>query len=467
MSKSVKRVVKNSFFHTFGALGISGLNFLLSLAYGRYLDPEKFGSLATSQNTVILWSIFVDLGLTHALIGALTTAEGMKLDGSRQGFRARDLVFRVLGIRLLGALVGSFVLVVWHWRWLTEDPEFFWQGMAFAPYLFALAFQQTAFGFSVFRGQQGLAAFAQWLGAFFAVSLTLYLLFAGTEVKYLLLAQSWGGFLTAALIFFILYRQSVVRSRDGSSRRVEKKEGPWGGVAWLSIAREAWPYAITFAVFVIWQRLDQLAVSKFLGLASAGQYAMAVRMTTIPLLFATSISFALFPDLQRVGRDAPEKVTKLISILLKLLWRYGILLSAFIVFAVVFVISPLLPKFESAMKVLPYFIPGVWAFWIQSFLVNSFFGVKKYKSVVLVHLISLVLFVLTLFPLTYLIGMNGSIIAFNVFCLSMAGVGIHFAKREKILPKNFHIYSAFTTEEQDEIRKSMPSWIRKREPSRP
>lgn len=457
MSKSVKRVVKNSFFHTFGALGISGLNFLLSLAYGRHLDPEKFGSLATAQNTVILWSIFVDLGLTHALIGALTTAEGDKFDGSRQGFRARDLIFRVLGIRLVGAIVGSLVLVGWYWKWRSIDPGFFWQGLAFVPYLFALAFQQTAFGFAVFRGQQGLAAFAQWLGAFFAISLTLFLLFSGAQVKTLLLAQSWGGFLTALFIFSILYWQGSQKRRHGLSRRMEKKkDGPWGNVAWGTLAKEAWPYAITFGVFVIWQRADQIAVSEFLGMAAAGQYAMAVRMTTIPLLFATSISFALFPDLQRVGRDAPEKVTKIISILLKLLWRFGILLSAMIVFAVIFIISPLLPKFQSAMEVLPFFIPGVWAFWIQSFLVNSFFGVKKYKAVVIVHLISLFLFVLFLFPLTYWIGIYGSIISFNLFCLSMAGVGIYFAKKEKILPSNFKIYSAFTEEEKREIRISLP-----------
>jgi O-antigen/teichoic acid export membrane protein len=450
MSKSVKRVVKNSFFHTFGSLGISGLNFLLILGYGRILGPEGFGSLATSQNAVILWSMFVDLGLTHALIGALTAAEGEKSELARQGFRARDLLFRVLFLRLSGALLGTAILCFLLWIRYKSTGEFSWQNLAFTPYLFALAFQQTAVGVAMFRGRQGLAILSQCFGIFLTVVVSLFLAFHGYGISWLLLSQSWGGFLAAALIFSFLSWQSGEKIRDGSSRRLEKKkEGPWGKEAWTALFRDAWPYAITFSVFVLWQRLDQLAVSHFLGMEQGGQYAMAVRLIAIPLLLATSISFALFPDLQRVGLDAPEKVSNLLSLLAKLLWRYGILLAALIVISVVIFVAPLVPKFSPAMKYLPFFIPGVWAFWLQSFLVNALFGVRKYRAVVKVHLIAILFFILALFIFTPIFGIYGVITSFNVFCIAMALLGLTMAKKEKILPKDFRIYGAFTATEMD------------------
>ena len=110
MSKSVKRVLKNSFFQTIGSFGITGLNFVLILGYGRILGPEGLGSLATSQAQVILWTMLVDLGLSHSLIGALTSAESGRSELSRQGFRSRDLLFRVLFLRILGAVLGTVVV---------------------------------------------------------------------------------------------------------------------------------------------------------------------------------------------------------------------------------------------------------------------------------------------------------------------------------------------------------------------
>ena len=85
MSKSVKRVLKNSFFHTFGAFGITGLNFLLNLVYARTLGPELYGSLLTSHAQVVMWTILVELGLSFSLIDTLTSAASERSELARQG----------------------------------------------------------------------------------------------------------------------------------------------------------------------------------------------------------------------------------------------------------------------------------------------------------------------------------------------------------------------------------------------
>jgi O-antigen/teichoic acid export membrane protein len=415
------------------------------MGYGRILGPELFGSLATSQNQVILWSMLVDLGLSHSLIGALTSAEGGRTDFSRQGFRARDLVFRVLILRLCGASAGAlgvYLLARAH------DPAMFWQSIAYLPYLFALGVQQTAVGFALYRGRQGMAVLAQIAGFFVSVALTLWLATRGTALGWLLLSQSWGGLLGGGLILGIFYLDSLKRKREGNTRRLDRTHGgPWGKEAWGALLKEAWPYAITYAVFVVWQRLDQLAVSHFLGHAQGGQYAMAVRLVAIPLLVATSISLALFPDLQRIGRDAPERVRVLLGFASKIIWRYGIVAAALMLVAIALLVMPLQPQFKPAFKLLPYFVPGVWAFWMQSFLMNALFGLRRYRLVVELHLLSLVVYVLAIYFLTPRFGVHGVVWAFNLFCLSMSFLGFRAARKAGLLEKDYSLFGAFSAEE--------------------
>ncbi len=449
MSKSVKRVVKNSFFQTIGSFGISGLNFILILTYGRLLGPEGVGSLATSQAHVIVWTALVELGLSHSLIGALTAAQSERSELARQGFRARDLVFRVLFLRLLGAAIGFFAVYLFAVKQSRGDEALFWQDMAFTPFLFALAFQQTAVGFAAYRGRQGLAVFSQLAGMVFTVGLAIYLALRQAPISWLLLAQSWGGFFTAFVVFGYFFTIGRRKKRRGESRRLERvSKGTWGKEAWTALAQDAWPYAITFGVFVLWQRLDQIAVTHFLGDTNGGIYAMAVRVVSIPLLLATSISFALFPDLQRIGRDAPERVQLLLGIVTKVIWRYGIVAAAVILFLLGVLLRPLLPAtFGRAFQVLIFFAPGVWAFWMQSFLVNALFGVRAYRLVVQAHLFALGFYIPSLYFLTQNFGLQGVIWSFNIFCLAMCFFGFRAARKAGLLHTGYLFYGAYTAEE--------------------
>lgn len=450
MPKSVKRVVKNSFFQTFGAFAITALNFLLMLGYARILGPENLGSLVTSQAQVLVWTILVELGLSHSIIGALTSAEGGKTELARQGFRARDLLFRVLLLRFAGAGIGTGAIFFLALSNSSGDENQFWQDMAFAPHLFALAIQQTAFGFAMFRHRQGLAVFSTLLGILVTVVLALWLATLRAPIGWLLLAQSWGGFLSGGMIFGYFFLLSFRRRRSGASRRIVRNNsvGPWGGLAWKALARDAWPYAITFGSFVIWQRLDQIAASKLLGLEQGGQYALAVRMVSIPIHMAMAISYSLFPDLQRLGRDTPERVQVVLGALVKAIWRYGIVAAAAVLAALGWLVVPLVPGFEAALWLLPYFLPGIWAFWMQSILVNALFGLRQYRVVVGVHLKSLFIYVPSLYILTLQFGLHGVAWSFNIFCLSMCFFGYISARKIGALPRGFRLYGAYSSQER-------------------
>lgn len=446
MSKSAKRVLKNSFFQTLGAFAITGLNLLLMLGYARLLGPESFGILISAQAKVLLCALFVDLGLSQGLISVLTLAEGKKSDLIRQGFRARDIILRVLLVRLSGALIGTSVIVWSAWIKYGNASTEFWLEIAFTPSLFALAIQQTAVAVANFRGRQGYAVFANISGIFLTVALSLYLAFRGYSISYLLLSQSWGGFLTGFIIFLFLFVGK--KQKIYTTRRQEKTwMGPWVKEAWKAILKDAWPYAITFAVFVFWSRLDQLAALKILGAEAAGQYALAVRLVVIPIFVASSISLALFPDVQRLGRDNPARVAMILGALLKAVYRFGVIAVVLIIGMMILVVHPLVPKYDSALKILPYFAPGIWSFWMQGFIINSLQGVRQFRRVVSLHLISLSLYLPALYFLPRFLGLQGIVWSFNLFCLSMFILGYLAAKRSDLLPKTFSLFDKFTSEE--------------------
>lgn len=448
MSKSAKRVIKNSFFQTLGAFAITGLNLILMLGYARLLGPESFGILITAQAKVYLCALFVDLGLSHGLISVLTLAEGKRSDLVRQGFRARDIILRVLLVRLLGALTGTSVIAslsMWQHGYGSSE---FWLDLAFTPALFAIAIQQTAVAVANFRQRQGFAVSSNVAAIFFTAALALALAIRGAPIATLLFAQSWAGFITGAILFGAFYLDSLRRKKMGT-RRVEKVwAGPWIREAWSAIWADAWPYAITYSVFVLWSRLDQLATSKILGVAAAGQYALAVRLVAIPIFIASAISLALFPDVQRLGRDNPGRVAMILGALLKAVYRYGIIAVIALILLMTVVVHPLVPKFDSALKILPYFAPGIWAFWMQGFIVNSLCGIRQFRRTVTVHLISLGLYLPSLWFLPKFFGLHGIVWSFNVFCLSMFMFGYLATKRSGLLHRNFSLFDSFTVEEK-------------------
>jgi O-antigen/teichoic acid export membrane protein len=455
MSKAVKRVVKNSFLQTFGSLGVTALNFVLSIGYAKFLGPEYYGALVTAQAQVLVWTILVDLGLSHSLIGTLTAAENQRTEISRQGFRTRDLLYRVLFIRLCGGALGAGIIFLIATTHSSPGTPRFWQDIAFTPHLFGFVLQQTAMSLAMYRHRQGLAVGAYVFGVAVSVVAALVLAAQGAPVSWLLLAQASGGFLTGGILFGFFFFAAMGKKRRGDTRRRERSRGGWGKLAWRALARDAWPYAITSAALVLWQRLDQLAASHFLGLEAGGQYGLAVRLVGTPLLVATSVCFAIFPDLQRIGLDAPERVKVILAMVLKVIWRYGILLAGIILVVLAAIIVPLVPRFLPAIKLLPFFVPGIWAFWMQSFLVNALFGLRQYRLVVRAHLFAICSYGVLLPLLTINFKLHGVVWSFNIFCFAMVFFTFRAAKRCGLLRAGFLPWHAYTDPERQLLRKAM------------
>lgn len=469
MSNSVKRIAKNSFFQTAGSFINSAITLSLTVAYGRLLDKHVYGSLITSQTQVSMWALLVDLGLTNALISVLSSVERDSPEGQRQGFRARDLLSRILCVRLLGATLGTVIVFFHTWLRFRQGGPDFWQDVAFTPFLFAQALTQTGIAYSVYRHKQGLSVIATLTGLVLSTGMTVVLAWNHSRISWLLLSQSWGGFLAGGIMFGYFLLEHRKRKRAGETRRQSKslhwrkaaERTPWGGEVWGALALQAWPYAIAFGVGVLSQRLDQIVATGYFGDAAGGEYGMAIRMASVPILVATSISLAVFPDLQRVGRDAPHRVRVILGAVLKVIYRYGIFMAAAMLLGVALIIPPLVPKYAAVIKFLPHFVLGVWAFWMQSFITNSLFGLRAYKQAVFVHLYSFMVFCVVVFTLPHWFGLQGVIWGVNSYSLAMCWFGFRAGKKVGLFDANFFPYNAFTTEESQLLESSGLNFLRR------
>ena len=449
MPKSVKNALQNSFLQTLGAFGITGLNFLLMIGYAGFLEPAEYGQLVTAQAQVLVWLAFVDLGLTHSLVGALTLAEGSN------DFRARDLVWRVILLRCSGALLGVAGVVVLAWinfGFSSQGEQLFWQMLAFTPHLFAIAIRDTASAYCLFRGRQGLSVLANFIGTSVTVALPLYLAWQDEPITVLLLSQSWGGLLAGAIVltaFLISPTQPDTRRARFSTI---KRRGPWSKEAWRALFRDAWPYAITFAATLLWQRLDQIVASNWLGYDTGGHYALSVRLAAVPLVFFTAVYTAIFPDLQRAGRDNPDQVVVYLGAFTKFIYRYGILIGGLILLVLGGAIFPFFPKYRPAFSLLPWFLPGIWAIGLHSIMINGLFGLRRYKDVVKSYLSALAVYLLLLIPLAEWWGLIGVAWASNAFSISLFYFAYRRAKAKRVLPAGYRLSDTYDRKERALLR---------------
>jgi O-antigen/teichoic acid export membrane protein len=191
----------------------------------------------------------------------------------------------------------------------------------------------------------------------------------------------------------------------------------------------SWPHAIIFASITIWSRLDQIAASYLIDYSAAGIYGLAVRLVGMPQLASAAMIVVLFPELQRLGRDAPEKVNFYTNFVLKLLVRFGAVLCFTILWVLGVFIAPLVPKFQPAISLLIWFAPGIWAFWLYSITTNALLGLRFYRQTCVAYTIALIIYMIVILPLTKNFGLIGVVLSYDMFSIVLFAVSFYYFHR--------------------------------------
>lgn len=392
----------------------TAINFALMLGYARRLGPESLGRLVASQAQVLVWIALVDLGMTAGLMSALTHT-----NPNRRG----RLVSSVLKYRLFGA--GIALVVITSLSGLScRGYSCFAQDLAFFPYLVGYALQYTLASTLVFYGRLPLSVAGNLLGVFIANSIAVVLLFHGASIASLLFVQSLSGFIAFA----------VMRLFRGNLSEIDSFESGHGienaSFSIREVFRDIWPSTLVLAVMSVAARLDQIAIAHASGFEQGGQYALAVRLVAIPVLFATSIQFALFSDMQRVGRDDPAKLVFFTQVAVKWFIRFGPIVAAAFLGLSGWAIAPFLPKFKPAVALLPFFLPGVVAFFVYNALSATLFGLRSYRTIAKVHLFSLIIYAAVIGGAVLVRSQTGIVLAYNLFYILLSTTGLRAFRTE-------------------------------------
>lgn len=401
MSKKILVATKNSLFVAISSFGSAGLNFLMMLVFARYLEPDQFGSFIQSQSGVLVWLFLCDLGLSNGLTAVLTFNDSTRA-------MVLPVFYRVLGVRIFGSIVALGFVSLFS---SLSDPEHYWQHLAFTPYLFGNAFLSSFAAYLYYSGRQLVASNCNLMGTLIAFLINIYFVTHGYSLTTILFTQSLSALFAALLMRF------SIRFPDPSNA-IENREIN----IWKLLVQDSWPHAIIFASVTLWSRIDQLAVAHWLGLSEAGLYGLTVRFISIPLLAVSAFTVVLFPELQRLGRDAPEKICLYTAFAVKLSFRWGLPLAILFLYLLSLVVIPLAPKYAPALKLLYWFAPGVWAYWNYNFTCNALLGFRRYKEVSIAYLLALTTFVALIYPMTTYFGILGTIWDFNFFCLSLFAI---------------------------------------------
>lgn len=248
--------------------------FFATVAGARLLGTEAMGAVGQAMTVASISAMLANLGLNIAAIYALQRdpADAERTVARLMGLGVVTGVAAVV-IAALAILATVFVPALRPQILITAVP------MAVSILIFELAG-------SLLLGLDRQASYvrATLLEGVGSLAFTLLILFA--------VAGTADGFMAAAILGYLLgagYAFAVVRGRVGSLRAA------WDG----GFSRRVLAFGVRGQAGNIIQfmnlRLDLLLVPALLGLAAAGVYAIAVRVSETVLLAATSAGSLLFP----------------------------------------------------------------------------------------------------------------------------------------------------------------------------
>lgn len=258
---------------------IQASNIVSGIFLARYLQPDGRGELAA----VMLWpTVIAAIGI-FGLHEAIAYHAARRLHGGRAILRGGLLIGGLLSLALMpiGAVVVSLVF-----------PEHEADEVRHAAYLYLLFIPLTFFGQFLVALFQGSLRFGAW--NFLRTSVHIFTLALIFIAHY---ADEGGvlGFAAASLIanaLMIVVACVLYARADWHLSAPDVKRRPW---------RDLTSYGASVhlgaAVSIIADRLDQMIISLFLPAADLGLFVIALTLSRLPLVLASTLSTVAFPKI--------------------------------------------------------------------------------------------------------------------------------------------------------------------------
>ncbi len=340
--------VKNSFWILIEKMSriISGI--LVGVLVARYLGPDQFGLISYALNVVAIFTIISTLGLDSLIV--------------RELIMRNDKQHVILGTAFIMRLLGSIVVVAASttYSFMRDTPQ-----QTMIVFLVSLSIVMQSFTVVDFYFQSKVK------GRFTAMNQVITLL-TSAMVKLGLIYYHAPLIYFASMVLFeatiSFFLQYLFYKKNDQHIKLWKFSFEESKI----LISHAWPIILSAFVLILYQKMDQILIKRFLNINLVGQYAAAIRISEASYFIPVAICAAIFPGIVNARNNKElqiKRLTQLYSILIYtalFISICGLIFGDFVIgflYKDQFPLSPMIFKIH-IWATIPIFFGTAWGAWI-------------------------------------------------------------------------------------------------------
>jgi O-antigen/teichoic acid export membrane protein len=281
-----KKISKNFFWLAFSELVTRSLKFVLIIYVARILGATEYGKFTFAMAFASIFFVFSDLGLSQIVTREFSNDP------------KKEKIFpQLISLQVLLASITSFLIFASSF-FITPDQgirQLIWiLGMM----ILAESFAGLVLSFFQARQKMEYLALAKILEALAVTLSGFYILFRNPSVFNLSLSYLFGAVLSAAVVFFLLFRGDPVCVFF------------YRTAVWKEYLKLSWPLALNVFFVSLYTATDSIMMGYFGQIEETGWYNAAQRVAGISLIPASLIGAAFFPALSGFFAESKDKFQK-------------------------------------------------------------------------------------------------------------------------------------------------------------
>jgi len=272
---------------------VSGV--LVGILVARYLGPEQFGMISYALSVVAIFSVFSSLGMDSIIVRELITRNEHK----------NEILGTSFYLRLIGAI--AVVAVATFYSSIRDDAQ-----NTYIVFIVSLSVVIQAFTVVDFYFQ------SQVLGKYTAINQVITLVLSSIVKLFLIYFNKPVEYFASMVILeaaLTLINQFWFYKKSG--QQINK----WT-FSWLEakiLLGHSWPIIVSGFVMMVYQKMDQILIKRFLDLNVLGNYAAAARISEASFFIPMAVCAAILPGIIN-NRDNKElqhkRLTQLYSLMI-------------------------------------------------------------------------------------------------------------------------------------------------------
>lgn len=386
-----KQLIKN----IVSLFGVQGMNYLIPLITLPYLvktlGPESYGVLGFSLSLVQYFCLLTDYGFNLSATREIAIYRDNKPKTS-------EIFWSVTACKLILMLIGALILYV---LFKVSDYIALQQKVILAAY--GLTLGNVLFPVWLFQGKEkmALSSIANICARFFSVPLTFMFVTSPNDAWIAALINSATAIVGGILSICFLYKERYVSIRRISLYHVFEQ------------IKSGWHVFLSTAAVSLYSTSITVILGFVCGSTVVGYFVAADKLRQAAQGLLVPISQAIYPKLSAVMTNDPANGFRMLRKILRYYSLSGLLLSIILMFSAKFIVELVYGQsFSHSVSVLlwlglcPFLVAVSNILGIQTLLVLGYH--KQFSRILM---ISGLINMLVLFPLTYSLSENGAAIA--------------------------------------------------------